>query len=225
MDLLCTQDHTYSLDCGSVPNRKHFFHKHPGMGLCTCLLCKPSYLNIPGLWCTLVCTRCKGLPANQEDTHKQLRYFAPCILHLYHKARDCMGQWFQVLGEELQFILLIENHEMGGELTCDSLTLWKWISRIALIANTDGYMVPNTTVCVHTTETWAGILAFTVNTGSVRRAVRIDIALRSAVRWRTYHLGLTTAFTAIANNSGKIWIGPTRVGITGINFFNYRLNG
>ena len=104
MGRLSILGHRYSWGCDFWLCMWHECRTHQGMGLCTCLLCKPSYWNIPGLWCTLVCTRCMGLPANQEDKHKQLRHFAPCILHLYHKARDCMGQWFQVLVEELRFI-------------------------------------------------------------------------------------------------------------------------
>jgi hypothetical protein len=65
-------------------------------------------------------------------------------------------------------------------------------------------MVANTTICVHTAQTRAWILAFTINAGFVRRAVGVDIAFRSAVRRRTYHLRLTAAFAAITNYSGKI---------------------
>ena len=57
------------------------------------------------------------------------------------------------------------------------------ISNVALVANTDGDMVPHSTVGIDATQARTGVLTFPVDAGLVRRAVSIYLAFRSTVGW------------------------------------------
>ena len=86
-------------------------------------------------------------------------------------------------------------------------------------------MIANPAVSVNTAKTRAWVLAFAIDAGPVRGTVRVDVALRSAVRRGAYHLRLATAFASVADSSWKVRIWPARIWIAGINFFDYRLYG
>ena len=88
-------------------------------------------------------------------------------------------------------------------------------------------MVPDPADCIHTTKTWTGVLTFTGDAGFVRRAVRVQVALRPAVGWRADHVRQAFALalgSSIIPIDGGLGVWTAGIGIAGV-LFNHRLNG
>jgi hypothetical protein len=100
-------------------------------------------------------------------------------------------------------------------------TLAEGITNVALVADTDGDMVPDVAVGVDPTETRTWVLALPSDTGLVRGAVRVDHTLRSAVGWRTDHFRQAGTLATFPNHSGMVAVGAAGVGVTWIHIFNW----
>ena len=72
-------------------------------------------------------------------------------------------------------------------LTCWPNTSRERIPNISLVTNADRNMIPNSAVCIDTTQTRTGVLAFSANASKCRGTIRIDNTFWSAVRRGTNH--------------------------------------
>ena len=84
-------------------------------------------------------------------------------------------------------------------------------------------MIPDSAVGIYSAETGARILTFSIDTCFVRRTIKVNCALWSAIWRRSNHLRSTRALAAITYDSGWVAIRTTRIGLTWVNI--YRLNG
>lgn len=75
-------------------------------------------------------------------------------------------------------------------------------------------MVADTAVCVDAAEAGARVLALSVDTGAVLRALRVDHALRPAVGRRPDHVGQAGAVAGAAQVAGRVGVGPAGVRVT-----------
>jgi hypothetical protein len=97
------------------------------------------------------------------------------------------------------------------------------ITNVALVADTDGDMVPDTAVGVLPTETRTEVLALPSDAGLVKGAVRVDHTLRSTVGWGTNHFRQAGALALSTNVSCRMRIWTAGVGVTGVR--DDRLDG
>ena len=75
-------------------------------------------------------------------------------------------------------------------------------------------MVADTAVCVDAAEAGARVLALSVDTGAVLRALRVDHALGPAVGRRPDHVGQASAVAGAAQVAGRVGVGPAGVRVT-----------
>ena len=85
---------------------------------------------------------------------------------------------------------------------------------VSLVADAQGHVVADTAVCVDAAEAGARVLALSVDTGAVLRALRVDHALRPAVGGRPDHVGQAGAVAGAAQVAGRVGVGPAGVRVT-----------
>lgn len=111
------------------------------------------------------------------------------------------------------------NH-YNRPLCCCCITVGKWITNMIRVANTDGYMIANSTLCINATKTWARIDTLLAFTGFVSRAISVGYTFRVTVRGETKHARQAGAVTFEAIISRRVAIRTTWIWIAGIIWYN-----
>ena len=90
------------------------------------------------------------------------------------------------------------------------------VANIALVTHTDGNVISDPAVGIHTTEAGTGILTLSVDTCPVCGTVVVDLTLRSAVGRRAQHLRQTVALTPGAHHSWGFAVWSTGIWVAGV---------
>ena len=96
---------------------------------------------------------------------------------------------------------------------------WEWISEITLEADAQWQVIADLASGIDAAQTGTRILALAVDTSLVGRAVWVDHAFGTAVGRRADHFWLAGAAATVADDLGRVGIGPAGVGVAGI--FSY----
>ena len=83
-------------------------------------------------------------------------------------------------------------------LGCDPIASVEGVSLVALVANTDWYVVPDPAVGIDTTQARTRINTFLLSTSLVLRTILVEYTLRSTVGSGSNHARQTGAVTSIS---------------------------
>ena len=105
---------------------------------------------------------------------------------------------------------------VGHSLTWLEITGRERIPDVSLVTDTDGDVGPDPTVGIDAAQTGTGVPAMPVDTGQLRGAMVVDLALWPAVWRASYHVRQAGALAATTNIPWWQTVGSTGVGFTGV---------